>query len=57
MPVKCFVNEATYFSGILKQWIPNICNSDQSKPLSEQGLVPELQRAVIAVNGALTPSF
>ncbi len=46
-----------YFSGILKQWIPNVCRSDKDKPLAEQGLLPELQRATITLGGELTQNY
>jgi len=46
-----------YFSGILKQWIPNVCRSDKEKPLAEQGLLPELQRATITLGGELTQNY
>ncbi len=51
------IDAALYFSNILKKWIPNICQSDPTKPLDEQGLLPELKKAVIACHGSLTPSF
>lgn len=31
--------------------------SDANKPIDEQGLIPELKRAVITSNGQLTPMF
>lgn len=31
--------------------------SNQNAPIDEQGLIPELKRAVIVSNGKLTPSF
>ena len=34
-----------------------LARSDKNKPLEEQGLPPELERAVIAYNGKLTPRF
>jgi hypothetical protein len=51
MLVKLSHYSALYFSSILKQWIPNVCESDINRPLAEQGLLPELQRATIALNG------
>ena len=46
-----------HFGSALKQWIPQIVKSDKNKPLEEQGLIPELKKAVIACNGKLMPSF
>jgi hypothetical protein len=34
-----------------------IATSDKDKPIEEQGLPAELQRAIIACNGKLTPKF
>jgi hypothetical protein len=42
---------------LLKDWIINIAKSDKNKPLEEQGLLPEIARAVIACGGKLMPSF
>lgn len=46
-----------HFSGLLKQWIPDLVKSDASKDIDEQGLVDELKRAVITTKGKLTPNF
>lgn len=46
-----------HFSRLLKGWIPDLVKSDASKPIDEQGLIPELKRAVITANGQLTPNF
>lgn len=46
-----------HFSGLLKNWIPDLVKSDASKEIDEQGLIPELKRAVITSNGKLTPNF
>ncbi len=50
-------NAANHFSILLKDWIINIAKSDKEKPLEEQGLLPEIERAVIACGGKLMPSF
>jgi alpha-aminoadipic semialdehyde synthase len=42
---------------MLKEWIPSLVKSDKNAPIDEQGLLPELKRAVIASNGKLTPNF
>lgn len=46
-----------HFSGLLKNWIPDLVKSDASKDIDEQGLIPELKRAVITTKGKLTPNF
>lgn len=46
-----------HFSGLLKNWIPDLVKSDASKDIDEQGLVPELKKAVITTKGKLTPNF
>ena len=48
---------AMHFSRLLKNWIPDLVKSDASKPIDEQGLIPELKRAVITSNRKLTPLF
>jgi hypothetical protein len=34
-----------------------LARSDKNKPLEEQGLPPELQRAVMTCQGKLTPAY
>lgn len=45
------------FSNLLKNWIPQIARSDSKLPFEQQTLIPELKRAIIALNGKLTPGF
>lgn len=46
-----------HFGDTLKNWIADIARTDMSKPLDEQGLIPEIKKSVIALNGKLTPDF
>jgi len=57
MQVLFYLNIAMHFSGLLKNWIPDLVKSDASKDIDEQGLVPELKKAVITTKGKLTPNF
>jgi len=42
---------------LLKDWIPNIVRSDPKVPFDQQTLIPPLKRAVITLNGKLTPNY
>lgn len=57
LPCELAYDAAMHFSNLLKDWIPNIVKSDAKAPIEEQDLLPELKRAVITVNGKLTPNF
>lgn len=57
LPCELAFDASNHFSKTLKKWIPNIVNSDPTKPVNKQGLLPELQRAVITCGGELTSDF
>lgn len=57
MLVFFFAYLACHFSRLLKNWIDALVKSDKNKPLEEQALPAELQRAVITCHGKLTPDF
>lgn len=57
MHVIFFIYLALQFGNNLKQWIADIAMSDMNKPLDDQGLIPEIKKAVIACDGKLMPSF
>jgi len=57
LPTELAYDSSTYFSEKLYSFIPNIAMSDITKPIEEQNLVPEIQRAMITWNGQLTKSF
>lgn len=42
---------------MLKDWVPGIVRSDVKKGWEEQTLIEPLKRAVITLNGKLTPPF
>lgn len=48
---------STYFSGVLKRYIPAIAGADYSGTFAACDLPPEIKRAVIAYRGELTPSY
>lgn len=48
---------ALEFSRLLKNWIPQIVRSDARVSFEEQALIPEIKRAVITLNGKLSPNF
>jgi len=57
LPTELAYDSSTYFSEKLYSFIPNIAMSDITKPIEEQNLVPEIQRAMITWNGQLTKPF
>ena len=48
---------SSYFSGILKTFVPAIAAADYAVDFDRLDLPPELKRAVIAHRGALTPDY
>mmetsp|Transcript_20531 Transcript_20531/g.17926 ORF Transcript_20531/g.17926 Transcript_20531/m.17926 type:complete len:553 (+) Transcript_20531:78-1736(+) len=57
MPTELAFDASTHFSTKLLPFIEKMAFSDMEKPLEEQNLPPEIERAVITWNGALTPKF
>jgi len=51
------IYSANHFSSILKQWIPALARSDMRKPINEQELPAELERAVFLCGGELAPRY
>ena len=48
---------STYFSQVLRSFIPAIAQCDYCMPFEECHLSPEIKRAVIAYRGQLTPDY
>ena len=46
-----------YFSNLLKAFIPALASANLEGAFEDSGLPPELQRAVIAWRGELTPDY
>eukprot|EP01017_Pseudomicrothorax_dubius_P030263 TRINITY_DN3759_c0_g2_i1.p1 TRINITY_DN3759_c0_g2~~TRINITY_DN3759_c0_g2_i1.p1 ORF type:complete len:557 (+),score=152.08 TRINITY_DN3759_c0_g2_i1:52-1722(+) len=57
LPSELPYDASVYFGSKLRGFIAPITYSDVSKPLVEQGLPPEIERAVVTLNGELTPNF
>ena len=57
MPTELPLDATRTISKLLLPFIPSIVNSDISLPLEEQKLSLEIEGAVIALNGELTPRF
>ena len=57
LPAMLPYDASMHFGQLLINWIPNILNSDKNLPLDQQGLVPEIQRAVITNNSSLTSNY
>jgi alpha-aminoadipic semialdehyde synthase len=56
LPAEFPVTSSEYFGDKIFPYVKNIASSDMTKPLEEQNLLPEIQRAVITDHGKLTPS-
>lgn len=57
LPAMLPFDASMHFGKLLMQWVDNIAHSDQNKSLKEQGLVPEIERAVICCNASLCPDY
>lgn len=57
LPCEIPVEASTYFSGVLKPFIPAIAAADFSPPFEKCRLPEEIKRAVIVYNGELTPGY
>jgi len=57
LPTELAWDASTHFGQQLSPMIENLAMSDIQKPFAEQGLVPELEGAVISWNGELTEKF
>ena len=57
LPTELPRESSTYFSGVLKQYIPSIASTDYSVSFADLDLPPEIKRAVIAHRGELAPDY
>ena len=57
LPAMLPFDASMYFGKHLVKWIENIVYSDQNKPFDQQGLLPEIERAVITCNKSLTSNY
>jgi len=57
LPAELPADASTFFSGQLRPFLPALLSADFDAPLERSGLPPEIQRAVIAYRGSLTPAY
>jgi len=57
LPCELSLDASQHFSAVLKGYMENLMSIDLSQPFERCGLIPELSRAVIVYNGALTPAY
>jgi len=57
LPTELPRNSSIEFSTALHPFVPGIVNADKTKPFTEAGFPPEIERAVIVYNGKLTEKF
>ena len=57
LPAEIPRESSTYFSGVLKRYIPDIIAADWDSDFSKIQLPPEIKRAVILYRGQLTPDY
>ena len=57
LPAELPRESSEYFSGVLKQYIPEIAATDWNADFESIQLPPEIKRAVILYHGALTPDY
>jgi alpha-aminoadipic semialdehyde synthase len=57
LPTEIPRESSTYFSGVLKNYIPDIAAADWGTAFENLKLPPEIKRAVIVLRGALTPDY
>lgn len=57
MPTQLPTEATDYFGDLLYPYAVNIIDSDATRPLDEHVLLPEVEGAIIASNGKLTPNF
>jgi alpha-aminoadipic semialdehyde synthase len=57
LPAELPADSSTFFSNLLKPFIPDILKADFSQPFDKLELPSEVKRAVIAHRGQLTPTF
>ncbi|MBE0618793.1 MAG: hypothetical protein IH608_12860 [Proteobacteria bacterium] len=57
LPAELPADASAFFSGQLRPFLPALLDADFDAPLELSGLPPEIQRAVIAYRGSLTPAY
>ncbi len=57
LPAELPADSSTFFSNLLKPFVPEILKTDFSQPFDKLTLPAEIKRAVIAHQGRLTPAF
>ncbi len=57
LPGELPIESSSFFSNLLKQFIPAIVEADYSLPFDELELTPAIKGAIIAYNGKLTPDY
>lgn len=57
MPTQLPLEATDYFGDLLYPYAVDILNSDATKPLEDYTFLPEVEGAIIASNGKLTPNF
>jgi len=57
LPTELPRESSTYFSSVLKKYVPAIVSADYDASFSDLDLPPEIKRAVIVHRGELTPDY
>ncbi len=57
LPTELPRESSTYFSGVLKKYVPAIASADYGASFADLDLPPEIKRAVIVHRGELTPDY
>ena len=57
LPTEIPRESSTYFSGVLREFIPSLIKADYKVLFADLDLPAELKRAVILYNGELTPEY
>jgi len=57
LPTELPRESSTYFSGILKDYVPAIASANYDDSFADLDLPPEIKRAVIVHRGKLTPDY
>ncbi len=57
LPTELPRESSTYFSGVLKKYVPAIASANYEDSFADLELPPEIKRAVIAYHGELTPNY
>ncbi|MCP4228767.1 MAG: hypothetical protein GY771_01280 [bacterium] len=57
LPGELPIESSSYFSNLLKHFVPAIVEADYTVPFEELELTPALKGAVIVYNGELTPDY